>query len=338
METIISYIDNLFRAYPDTSQSRRAKEELLSIMEDKYHELKREGKSENEAIGIVISEFGSMDEIAPMLEAEPDPEQNSKASSGIDFTKNVAAKKVSFEQATEYIRLQQNLGIKIGIGVMLCILSPTISVMMEALSDGGFLSQNIAEMLGTIGLICMVAAGVGIFIISGISHSKYEDYEAAQILMDDFSKSRLEKEAEDYRPVFGSKIAAGVVLCILSVIPSALLDGIFGGSSLEWISELSSLALFSFVSVGVFLFISAGIKQTAYDDLLGRKKAAAAPEKKKKEKWIGITAAIYWPVVTAAYLTISLITMDWGRTWFVWPVAGILFGGVSGAISLIMEK
>ena len=63
METIMSYIDNLFRSYPDTPQVRRAREELLGIMEDKYNELKAGGKSENEAIGIVISEFGSMDEI-----------------------------------------------------------------------------------------------------------------------------------------------------------------------------------------------------------------------------------------------------------------------------------
>ena len=29
METIMSYIDNLFRSYPDTPQVRRAREELL---------------------------------------------------------------------------------------------------------------------------------------------------------------------------------------------------------------------------------------------------------------------------------------------------------------------
>ena len=64
METIISYIENVFRNYPDSEKVRKAKEDLLNCMEDKYHELKAEGKSENEAIGIVISEFGSMDEIA----------------------------------------------------------------------------------------------------------------------------------------------------------------------------------------------------------------------------------------------------------------------------------
>jgi hypothetical protein len=36
-------------------------------MEDKYNELISEGKKENEAIGIVISEFGNLDELAEGL-------------------------------------------------------------------------------------------------------------------------------------------------------------------------------------------------------------------------------------------------------------------------------
>ncbi len=58
MDTIRTYLENMFLHLPKNPEVRRAKEELLSMMEDKYQELKREGRSENEAIGIVISEFG----------------------------------------------------------------------------------------------------------------------------------------------------------------------------------------------------------------------------------------------------------------------------------------
>lgn len=37
------------------------------MMEDKYNELISDGKSDNEAIGIVISEFGNLDELADSL-------------------------------------------------------------------------------------------------------------------------------------------------------------------------------------------------------------------------------------------------------------------------------
>ena len=60
METIVGYLDNMFARLPRTLELNHLKEELLSGMEEKYLELKRDGKSENEAIGIVISEFGTI--------------------------------------------------------------------------------------------------------------------------------------------------------------------------------------------------------------------------------------------------------------------------------------
>ena len=67
MNAIRNYLDNMFRNLPNTEEVRRAKTELLEMMEDKYEELIKEGKTENEAVGIVISEFGNLDELADSL-------------------------------------------------------------------------------------------------------------------------------------------------------------------------------------------------------------------------------------------------------------------------------
>ena len=67
MNAIRNYLDNMFRNLPNTEEVRRAKSELLQMMEDKYEELIAEGKTENEAVGIVISEFGNLDELADSL-------------------------------------------------------------------------------------------------------------------------------------------------------------------------------------------------------------------------------------------------------------------------------
>ena len=67
MNAIKNYLDNMFRNLPNTEEVRRAKAELLQMMEDKYEELISEGKTENEAVGIVISEFGNLDELAESL-------------------------------------------------------------------------------------------------------------------------------------------------------------------------------------------------------------------------------------------------------------------------------
>ena len=67
METIKNYLESMFADLPNTAAVLKAKQELYSMMEDKYTELKEEGMADNEAIGIVISEFGNLDELAETL-------------------------------------------------------------------------------------------------------------------------------------------------------------------------------------------------------------------------------------------------------------------------------
>ena len=75
METIKNYLETMFANMPNTPEVRRAKDELLSMMEDKYNELIAEGVSENAAVGTVISEFGNLDELAETLGLEKEVEQ-----------------------------------------------------------------------------------------------------------------------------------------------------------------------------------------------------------------------------------------------------------------------
>lgn len=70
METIRNYLNAMFAGLPDTPEVRRAYEELAAMMEDKYTELIEEGRSENEAVGTVISEFGNLEELAQTLGIE----------------------------------------------------------------------------------------------------------------------------------------------------------------------------------------------------------------------------------------------------------------------------
>ena len=67
METIKSYLEAMFANLPNTPEVKKAKAELLTMMEDKYNELLEDGVSENEAVGTVISEFGNLDELADTL-------------------------------------------------------------------------------------------------------------------------------------------------------------------------------------------------------------------------------------------------------------------------------
>ncbi|MBR5090127.1 MAG: hypothetical protein IK093_11935 [Ruminiclostridium sp.] len=63
MEIIMSYIDSMFAGVPTTEETKRLREDITANMCDKYDELIKDGKSINEAIGTVISEFGNIDEV-----------------------------------------------------------------------------------------------------------------------------------------------------------------------------------------------------------------------------------------------------------------------------------
>ena len=49
METIRIYLENMFSRLPRTPEIIKLENDMLRTMEDKYEELKMEGKSENEA-------------------------------------------------------------------------------------------------------------------------------------------------------------------------------------------------------------------------------------------------------------------------------------------------
>ena len=63
MDTITTYLDSLFASLPYNDKTRQAKADMLANMRDYYRDLLREGKSEEAAIGAVISAFGSIDEL-----------------------------------------------------------------------------------------------------------------------------------------------------------------------------------------------------------------------------------------------------------------------------------
>lgn len=96
--------------------------------------------------------------------------------------------------------------------------------------------------------------------------------------------------------------------------------------------------MFALVAGGVFLLIFAGVKHSAYELLLKKKPSMSLREKKKKDRRISILASIYWPIITAVYLTVSFFTMQWGMTWIIWPVSGLIFGSISAVVSLTQEK
>lgn len=58
---------------------------------------------------------------------------------------------------------------------------------------------------------------------------------------------------------------------------------------------------------------------------------------KKKSPIINRISDIYWLLITAVYLAWSFKTNDWGSTWLIWPVAGVLFGVIETIAKIILK-
>lgn len=116
-------------------------------------------------------------------------------------------------------------------------------------------------------------------------------------------------------------IALGVILCIISVIPLLIVS--FMEVPDAYVIFMVSVLLL-FVCVGVNLFVRAGSRREAYSKLL--QEGDYSIREKKKSPLVGTVSSIYWMVAVAIYLAWSFLTNDWGRTWLVWPIAGVAFG------------
>ena len=58
---------------------------------------------------------------------------------------------------------------------------------------------------------------------------------------------------------------------------------------------------------------------------------------KKENKVMNAIAPAYWLLVTAGYLTWSFVSRDWGFTWIVWPIAGIIFGAIAAVAEQVTK-
>ena len=349
MDTIKMYIANLFQSLPKTDEVNRAKEELIAMMEDKYNELKIQGKNENEAIGIVISEFGNIDELKEELGINNNSSRYAGAATNMDQT----VRSISLEETKEFIQSTAKFAFKIAMGVILCILSVVPLIVLVGLSSGdnsidvvnGILffeangvTEKVALAIGLTILFVFVAIAVALFIISGLQYEKYNYIKTERFTLDYLASNYVTDLKEKEGPIFAIKITLGVILCIISVIPIVIAGTLFDELGDAAASVCVGLLL-TLVAIAVYLFITAGMKRDSYMQLLQEEEYAYKNKSNNKnndnDDLAGKVAAVYWPLVTAGYLGWSFITMDWGRTWIVWPIAGVLFAAIAAGCNII---
>ena len=326
METIKNYLDNMFANLPHTDEVLKAKSELSQMMEDKYNELIEEGKSENEAVGIVISEFGNLNEIAEDL--------------GINETvKNfntdpviANAKRLSAVDAKRYIKDKSRASIFTAFGVFLCIISIIPCIVISALCDAEYIEEWVEDVVVVSSLTSIITIAVILFVISSSIMKKWKFLGRELCVLDYQTATQVKNEKESNRRVYSVIRAIGIVFCSLCWFPAAILSEINVDEETRIFTEeiASPVALFALVSIGVFLIVlSSGIMK-GYKNLTkasdGNTMVGSyvndGTKVYKTEKMEEIMK-VYWPTITCVYLIISFLTFNWGSTWIIWIIAGL---------------
>lgn len=322
METIKNYLESIFSALPKTEEVNRLKTDLLANMEDKYYELKNEGKSENEAIGIVISEFGNIDEIISEMGINVNPSEEN----------NLPV--VALEQAKEYIEIKNNTSRIIGIGVSIILLGVALLV---------FLTQRIEDDMLFVGmnadakdaipimilLFCIVPA-VAMFIYCGMKLENYKFIENNEFTLATTARTIINNMYSEMKAKQTIGLIVGVSLCIMSVIP------IFVGSIISDAGSTYGVSiLLIMIAVAVFLFITTGSVTQSCRQLLQIDEYTLV--QKKESKVIGIVASIVWPIAVCIFLLAGFLYNQWQICWIVFPITGILFGGFSAVYTAVSK-
>ena len=104
----------------------------------------------------------------------------------------------------------------------------------------------------------------------------------------------------------------------------------------DYICGISVGMLLIIIAVGVNLLIRTGMIKGSYDILL--QEGEFSKEEKQLKKKTDTFSGVYWCLTTAIYLGWSFLSREWGFTWIIWPVAGVLFAALLGIFKMIIGK
>lgn len=227
---------------------------------------------------------------------------------------------ISLELAEEFLDKKEQESKYIAGAVALCILSPTVLIFLAGMTDSMAwnITEGFAVAVGLTILLMFVAVASAIFTFYGITSKKYEEWKTIN-LSDDIILMTKKRKME-FEKTFASKMAAGVVFCILAVVP-LIIAGVMDAPDYICCALVSDLLIM--VAVGTYMIVEVNIINESYKIFLEQDEFIKIKEKERiKSRSV---SKIYWHIIIATYLAISFLFRQWEISWILWPLAGILY-------------
>lgn len=168
--------------------------------------------------------------------------------------------KVSMEEANQYLDMKSRGSRIVANATSLCILSPVPLIVLGTMTEDHTLVG-----FSLVFLLVLVAIAVYLFVNYGLHESHMQHLEKESFETEYGVSGMVRERREQYEPTFTRNIAIGVVLCILSVIPT-IMAGVMEAD--DSTSGISVGLLLIIVSIGVNILIRAGMIKSSYDTLL----------------------------------------------------------------------
>ena len=266
-------------------------------------------------------------------------EQSQSAPVPATAEQTVKLRHVTQEEARRYLQLQTAAIPKTTLVVALCVWSPIALIGLPVLRstlNWGF-PEEICSGIGLCVLLVMVAAGVALLQTASGKLREFEYLEREPIETDNGAREQALHMQREMASFCTRQNTIGVVLCILSVLPLFALMCVPGVP--DGYYSLAVCALLLLVGIACLLLVRTGSMRGAVDKLL--EQGDYTRENKAKSRFVGAVSAAYWLVVTAAFLFYTFGPNGNGQpqySWFIWAIAGVLYGALMAALSVYRKK
>lgn len=256
----------------------------------------------------------------------------STVSAGSAMEKGSDVRRVSMEEANDFLDRKRKGASSVANATSMCIVSPALLVLLGTLAEShkGNISETLAGVLGVIFLFGMIAAAVFLFITYSIRNSHIEHLEKESFETEYGVSGMVKEKRSEFERLFTGGMAGGVILCIVAALP-LLIAGIMEAP--DYVCGAFTALLLIVIAAGVNMIIRVGMVKGSYDTLL--QEGEYSREEKKLKKRQDSFSGAYWCLMTGIYIGWSFYTMRWDITWIVWPVAGVLYGAIYGILRLI---
>ena len=235
-------------------------------------------------------------------------------------------RRVSMEEANAFLSIKSKTAKTIAYATFLCILSPIALLMLGAINEStpGILNEDIAGGIGMIVLIIFAAISAVMFVLSGNKTAPFAYLEKEKFETEYGVRGMVKERKAQYKDLHTKNNIAGTCLCITALIP-LFVGAIIDADNDLFLTIMLSLS-FLIAGVGVICFIKTGIIWESYEKLL--QEGEYSIENKEKPSIATAVYTAYWIIATAIYLAYSLSSNNWGQSWIIWVVAGVMFPAI----------